>query len=349
MEQVSNILAALSTKQTVAEEAMERPQDLNQTEGNTNKESSGEKFKIRSDVAIAEGWDTDREPPQPEKCQYCGRTLYYYGVKDFLGKKRVFTWFEEPERCTCIKAQAHRQEQERLEAEAKEAENQRKKAEVFNAKVRRLIQNSGMRGRFTNRTFDKFEVNDMNRRAYEKCKRYADSFGIMLPTEDERGNKLPPKKERNGLFITGSYGTGKTHLASAIANQLIHGGMAVICMTMIDLLAKIKNSFDTDTQVTEAAIMKLYEEIPLLIIDDIGSEQPTEWGSTRIYAIINARYEAYMPTIVTTNYTGDELIRRMTPTYGGKPGDTRNAEKTLDRLREMCVGIEMYWESWRTR
>lgn len=270
-------------------------------------------------------------------------------MKDFFGKKRVFTWFEEPERCTCAKAQAYWQEQERLKAEAEEAERQRKKAEVFNAKVRRLIQDSGMRGRFTNRTFDRFEVNDMNRRAYEKCKRYADSFGIMLPTEDERGNKLPPKKERNGLFITGSYGTGKTHLASAIANQLMHGGVAVICMTMIDLLAKIKNSFDTETQATEAAIMKLYEEIPLLIIDDIGSEQPTEWGSTRIYAIINARYEAYMPTIVTTNYTGDELIRRMTPTYGGKLGDTRNAEKTLDRLREMCVGIEMYWESWRSR
>lgn len=56
-----------------------------------------------------------------------------------------------------------------------------------------------------------------------------------------------------------------------------------------------------------------------------------------------------MPTIVTTNYTGDELIRRMTPIYGGKIGDTRNAEKTLDRLREMCAGIEMYWESWRTK
>lgn len=39
----------------------------------------------------------------------------------------------------------------------------------------------------------------------------------------------------------------------------------------------------------------------------------------------------------------------MTPTYGGKLGDTRNAEKTLDRLREMCMGMEMYWESWRTK
>lgn len=49
-----------------------------------------------------------------------------------------------------------------------------------------------------------------------------------------------------------------------------------------------------------------------------------------------------MPTIVTTNYAGDELIRRMTPTgSNGRPMDSRNAEKTLDRLKEMCIGIEM--------
>lgn len=160
-----------------------------------------------------------------------------------------------------------------------------------------------------------FEVNEINRKAYEKCKRYADSFPIMLPDKDERGNVIPPQKERNGLFI----------------------------------LAKIKNSFESNENATEAEIMRLYEEIPLLVIDDIGSEQPTEWGITRIYAIINARYEAYMPTIVTTNYTADDLIRRMTPSFGGKLGDMRNAEKTLDRLREMCVGIEMCWESWRTK
>ena len=83
----------------------------------------------------------------------------------------------------------------------------------------------------------------------------------------------------------------------------------------------------------------------MLIIDDIGSEQPTEWGMSKIFAIINSRYEEYMPTIVTTNYSEDELQRRMTP----DGGDSRNAKKTLDRLKEMCVGIEMAWDSWRTR
>ena len=250
---------------------------------------------------------------------------------------------------TCQQAQAYWDEKARKEADAEAERKRKEEADRIQAKVTRLIRDSGIRGRFANRTFDRFEVTDLNRKAYEKCKRYADSFDIMLPGKDERGRATPPKKERNGLFLTGSYGTGKTHLACSIANQLMERGTPVICMTMIDLLARIKSSFDSSDNATEADIMRLYEEIPLLIIDDIGSEQPTEWGNTTIYSIINARYEAYMPTIITTNYTGEQLIRRMTPSYGGKLGDTRNAEKTLDRLHEMCSGMEMYWESYRGR
>ena len=201
-----------------------------------------------------------------------------------------------------------------------------------------------------NRTFERFEVNEVNRKAFETAKRYADNFQAMLPRKSPDGIVEPPKIECNGLLITGNYGTGKTHLAAAISNQLIREGIPVICMTMIDLLAKIKQTFDRSDDATEAEIMKIYEEVPLLVIDDIGSEQPTEWGSTKIFSIINARYEAYMPVIVTTNYAGDELIKRMTPIGpNGRPLDSRNAEKTLDRLKEMCVGIEMNWESWRSR
>ena len=52
-----------------------------------------------------------------------------------------------------------------------------------------------------------------------------------------------------------------------------------------------------------------------------------------------------MPTIITTNYSGPELAQRMTP----ESGDSRNAEKTLDRLKETWVGIDMTWESWRAK
>lgn len=125
----------------------------------------------------------------------------------------------------------------------------------------------------------------------------------------------------------------------------IQGGTPVICMTMIDLLARVKQTFDRPGEATEAEIMRIYEEVPLLIIDDIGTEQPTTWGITQIYTIINARYEAYMPIIITTNYSGENLIRRMTPDRD----DGITAAKTISRLTEMCSGIEMIWDDWRTK
>lgn len=299
---------------------------------------------VRSDVAKEQGYIYNMEPPEPETCQFCGKVLYHYGAI-FPGQKRVFSWFSEAERCDCQGAQEYwaRVEEERRAQEAEE--KKRIQQELIRRRVAKLLADSGMGGRFQTRTFERFTVNDENRRAYNAAKRYADSFSLMIPHKDDTGRITPPQKERNGLFISGTKGTGKTHLAAAIANQLIQGGVPVICMTMIDLLSRIKETFEGGKGTSEAEILRIYKDVPLLIIDDIGTEQPTEWGLAKIYTIINARYEGYMPTIITTNYSGDELIRRMTPATD----DGYTAAKTIDRLREMCAGIEMTWESWRFR
>ena len=89
-----------------------------------------------------------------------------------------------------------------------------------------------------------------------------------------------------------------------------------------------------------------YTDVPLLVIDDLGKEQPTEWAISRIYAIINARYEALMPTIITTNYSEAELLRRLTPKDSN---DTTTADAAIDRLREMCAAIVTTGDSWRTK
>lgn len=253
-------------------------------------------------------------------------------------------WSPFPERCTCPEAVSYWEQHDREEAEAKAEEARRKEQAAIQARITKLIRDSGMRGRFQNRTFERWQMTEQNRRAFSTCKRYADAFSLMQPGKDDQGRAKPPAKERNGLFLIGGYGTGKTHLAAAIANQLLQNGTPVICMTMIDLLARIRETYDRK-DATEAQIMRLYDDVPLLIIDDLGSEQPTEWGSTMIFSIINARYEAYMPTIVTSNCGADELVQRMTP----RDATDRNAQKTVDRLREMCVAVQMDWQSWRTK
>ncbi len=277
-------------------------------------------------------------PPAPVPCEYCGAPRYTKGMN--FGS-RVIWMPSGPQRCTCPEAVAA-YEKERAEAEAAEAA--RLKAEEdrkMRERVQRIIGESGMGSRFLRRTFATFEIKPDNKRAYKAAKNYADTFASMMPSQQNH------EPGRNGLFITGPKGTGKTHLAAAIANQLMQQGTAVICMTMIDLLERIKRTYErnADSESNESNVLNLYKQVPLLIIDDMGKEPATEWGISKIYAIINGRYEGYMPTIVTTNYNDQQLVKRLTPSGS----DEITADATVDRLCEMCLRIVTTGESWRSR
>lgn len=273
------------------------------------------------------------EPP-PEPCEFCGALRHYRRV--LLGNMPIYMPFLDP--CTCPEGKADYERRQNEEQAAREAEEQAKKDKKLRERIDRIKDESGMGERFLRRTFETFKVDDNNRKAHAAALEYVNSFDKMLPCADA------PEPGKNGLFICGEPGTGKTHLAAAIANRLIRQGRPVVCATMIDLLGRIKQSFAHEGE--EAGVLHLYKTVPLLVIDDIGKEPPTEWTASTIYSIINARYEAYLPIIVTTNYDSKTLIARMTPR---ESRDDTTARAALDRLREMCKGIAMTGESRRGR
>lgn len=279
-------------------------------------------------------------PPPPVKCEFCGKTLYAYGFT--LGT--TIHWMKSPEPCNCQKAieKAKREEAERQAEERRKQEEERNRQ--IQAQVNRIVGASGIGARFRLRTFETFELTEENKKAAFLCQKYADTFKEKLPADGKNPG-------RNGLFITGPKGTGKTHLVAAIANKLMNQRIPVICMTMIDLLERIKSTYTDARQrfgsyYDAADVLDAYTAVSLLIIDDLGKEQATEWAIAKIYAIINARYEALMPTIITTNYSEAELIKRLTPK---ETGDPTTADAAIDRLREMCGVIVTTGESWRTK
>ena len=205
-------------------------------------------------------------------------------------------------------------------------------------KVSRIIGESGMGERSLRCTFETFRVvtpsQDTAKRA---ALRFAEGFDQLLP---QRGEPLP---RYNSLFISGTKGTGKTHLAAAIANELLSKGTPVICMSERELLGRIRRTF-SGIGGDESSILALYKSVPLLILDDLGKERATEWTISTIYDIIGGRYDQAMPFIVTTNYDPGSLALRLTP----KGDDGITAECIIDRITEVCKVVIMTGPSWRS-
>ena len=152
------------------------------------------------------------------------------------------------------------------------------------------------------------------------------------------------KANGEGLLFEGSCGTGKTHLAVAISLALIQQGVPVVCKTSIDMLSDIKQCYQKDSTVSEEEVVGVYKTVDLLTIDDLGKEQATEWSVSVLYNIINERYEAMLPTIITTNYKTSALIDRLSA-----KGDKETASAIVSRFVESSHRVTMAWEDYRRK
>lgn len=255
------------------------------------------------------------------ECEYCKNKLYRKTIDwNLYGTKRVMKL--DYERCNCKDAQKYWNEYDMKKLQMLEEEKKLRMTQEFANKVDKIIKNSKMSKRNLNYKFENFEVNSNNKKVYQSLKNYSE--------------KLVNEVERKGLILVGNNGVGKTHLACSIANELIKNGIPIIYGTLINLLAELKNTYDVDNNISEMEIIKLYEKVDLLIIDDLGKEKPSEWGLEKLFTIINSRYENNLPVIITTNYDQNSLIDRLSIN-----GEIETAKSIISRLYEMCYLVKI--------
>ena len=124
---------------------------------------------------------------------------------------------------------------------------------------------------------------------------------------------------------------------------------SVIFGDVPSLLDDLKSTFDAKTKNLDD-LMESLTAADLLVLDDLGTEVPTEWACERIYLIINQRYNAEKPMIVTSNFRLGEIGRRM-----NKPKKRETVEpiitgnRIVSRLAQMCNRVELRGEDWRLK
>lgn len=110
------------------------------------------------------------------------------------------------------------------------------------------------------------------------------------------------------MYISGPVGGGKSHLAAAIANQLLQADMTVAYASVPELMQFLRAGFSDDTT---GQRMQALKDVEVLVLDDIGAEQLTPWVDEQLFVMINARYLKERPTIFTSNLRSEAIPARI--------------------------------------
>ena len=154
----------------------------------------------------------------------------------------------------------------------------------------------------------------------------------LIKNSDFLKDQLLSKKN---WYFFGKVGTGKTlRSASVVLRRMkedyIRGKLTTIGYYNVpELLLRLRDTFSKDSEETEKQIFMELSDVNYLILDDLGVEKVSEWALQTLYIIINHRYENLAQTIITSNYSFEQLKTHL------------GSERLVSRISEMCFSVEM--------
>ena len=195
--------------------------------------------------------------------------------------------------------------------EKREAEEEERKRRERLMDIRRMRDLGFADAEMQNWTFERDD--GQNEQISQAARKYVENFEEM-------------KKRGQGLLLFGEVGTGKTFISACIANALIDKGYSCLVTNFARLVNTLSGMFEGKQNYIDNL-----NNFDLLVIDDLASERDTEYMGEIVQNIIDSRYRAGLPLIITTNLTSEELK---------KPAEIRK-KRIYSRLFEMCFPIEV--------
>lgn len=180
-----------------------------------------------------------------------------------------------------------------------------------------VLRSARIPDRYRGKTFDDYKVDNFNRVAVDFAKNI---FNFKV-----------------GAYFYGACGTGKTFLASIIAQEFMRAGKTAVFIKVPSLLDDIKATFDSKGA-DELNILDKLRTANLVVLDDFGMEKSTQWAGSTLCKVLDMRYDnPNGRTIVTSNLSIDELADQLNNPE--KERANLNGSRIADRLCEICKPI----------
>jgi DNA replication protein DnaC len=243
-------------------------------------------------------------------CPHCGRELEaeFFNFPPGLQRKYQKTgeWYYHPCTPECEK----KNEQREWELTRRDA------------RVASLRERSGLSKRMRGYTLGNFRVIA------------SDAARARMKVDEYLENWEENREAGRGLYFCGGVGTGKTHLAVAVMNELIRKKrVPSLFVTVPELLDNLRETYNKPGRNLDEW-MDAVQNADFLVLDDLGSERTTEWVRERIFVIVNHRYREALPTVFTSNIGLKDLAEQL-------------GERTASRIIAMCEGIQFEGDDYR--
>ena len=194
-----------------------------------------------------------------------------------------------------------------------------KRKEIKSYQARR----SGLSPAMRSHTFENFRLSYYEEYMHIESKSYRQLASRAKSACNKFAGNIINGGHARSILLCGDVGRGKSHLAAAVANKLLDKDINVLFLVVPDFLDSIRASYNDAGEFSEVEIMSRAQQAGVLILDDLGAHNFSEWTKNKLFSLINYRVNYNAPFLITTNLSLYELNETV-------------GTRTVSRIVEMC-------------